>query len=376
MRLTPLDIRKQEFKKGMRGLDADEVYAFLATIADEYEAVLNDNKALRERLLELDDKVQEYRNMEKTLRDTLLTAERITVDAKDAARREAELIIKQAELDADKGVRDIKANAMKLRQEIKSLKSQRESYMARMKMLVETHLKFLESAESDFEEDDRMLDVGKTDKPLSNTTTTPTSKPIDPPRSAARSVEEPRRSPAAGAPPERDSGASMSPPLDTPVTPGGDRPLPDGPTPRPTQSARPEAVSRSSVATAPDPSPEERLNELLSRVAERTAPRAEEETPSKAAPPVTETLPKPPIAQPERPEALEPNTKTLPTGPAPRKSPPDVDSLTVSASPLLHDEADEDVESETPAPNPSEWSLERLKQDILARRAKADETSD
>jgi cell division initiation protein len=65
----------------MRGLDPDEVYAFLATVADEYEAALNDNKALRERLLELDDKVQEYRTIERTLRDTLVTAERVTVEA-------------------------------------------------------------------------------------------------------------------------------------------------------------------------------------------------------------------------------------------------------------------------------------------------------
>ena len=95
MRLTPLDIRKQEFKKAMRGLDADEVYAFLATIADEYEAVINDNKALRERLLELDDKVQEYRNMEKTLRDTLLTAERVTVSAsvKNTGERAGEEVV-------------------------------------------------------------------------------------------------------------------------------------------------------------------------------------------------------------------------------------------------------------------------------------------
>src|SRR5678815_1385025 len=83
MRITPLDVRKQEFRKGMRGLDPDEVYAFLATVADEYEAALNDNKALRERLLELDDKVQEYRTIERTLRDTLVTAERVTVESKD-----------------------------------------------------------------------------------------------------------------------------------------------------------------------------------------------------------------------------------------------------------------------------------------------------
>ena len=80
MRITPLDIRKQEFHRVMRGLDAEEVYAFLSTIGDEYEALLNDNKALRDRLLELDDKVQEYRTMEKTLRDTLLTASAVLDD--------------------------------------------------------------------------------------------------------------------------------------------------------------------------------------------------------------------------------------------------------------------------------------------------------
>ncbi|MEJ2721421.1 MAG: DivIVA domain-containing protein [bacterium] len=155
MRLTPLDIRKQEFRKGMRGLDADEVYAFLSTVADEYEAVINDNKALRERLLELDDKVQEYRNMEKTLRDTLLTAERVTVEAKENARRESDLIVKEAQIEAEKAVRDIRTTAMKLRQEIQELRQQREGYLSRMKILVESHMKFVETAEKDFADEDR-----------------------------------------------------------------------------------------------------------------------------------------------------------------------------------------------------------------------------
>jgi cell division initiation protein len=157
MRLTPLDIRKQEFRKGMRGLDADEVYAFLSTVADEYEAVINDNKALRERLLELDDKVQEYRNMEKTLRDTLLTAERVTVDAKENARRESDLIVKEAQIEAEKAVRDIRTTAMKLRQEIQELRQQRDSYLSRMKILVDSHLRFIESAEKDYAEEEREL---------------------------------------------------------------------------------------------------------------------------------------------------------------------------------------------------------------------------
>ena len=155
MRITPLDVRKQEFRKIMRGLDADEVYAFLSTVADEYEAVLNDNKALRERLLELDDKVQEYRSIERTLRDTLLTAERVTVEAKDNARREASLIIKEAQLEAQKSLRDITSEGARLRQEVQRLRSQRDAYIAKMKVVAESHVKFIESASHDFQVEDR-----------------------------------------------------------------------------------------------------------------------------------------------------------------------------------------------------------------------------
>ncbi|GEM_PF-463028 len=158
MRITPLDIRKQEFRRSMRGLDSDEVYAFLATIADEYETILTDNKALKDRLLELDDKVQEYRNMEKTLRNTLLTAERVNVEAKENARREAGLIIKEAEMEADKAFKNIKDEAMELRNIIQDLKREKESYLSRLKMLAESHLKFIENAENDFKTDDLAVD--------------------------------------------------------------------------------------------------------------------------------------------------------------------------------------------------------------------------
>jgi cell division initiation protein len=154
MRITPLDVRKQEFRRGMRGLDPDEVYAFLATVADEYEAALNDNKALRERLLELDDKVQEYRTIERTLRDTLVTAERVTVESKDNARREATLIIKEAQLQAERSLRDISSEALRLRQEIQRLRSHRDAYVAKMKVVAESHVKFIESAERDFQSED------------------------------------------------------------------------------------------------------------------------------------------------------------------------------------------------------------------------------
>jgi cell division initiation protein len=320
MRLTPLDIRKQEFKKGMRGLDSDEVYAFLATIADEYEAVLNDNKALRERLLELDDKVQEYRNMEKTLRDTLLTAERITVEAKDSARREAELIIKQAELDADKGSRDIKASASRLRQEIQQLKRQRESFMERMKGLVESHLKFLQSAEEDFREEEKMLEREVSQEQGSRLAS-------DDELSRKRSPVLPR----AGATLPRREEPFASPKIDRPLPAG---PLPaGGAPPRPAERPRPDLEATSSSRLTVADSPAEPKVES-SRIFERHAVEMEREAP----------LPTP----------VAPSTERAPKPPAP--------VATAEAMPPSNGPGESDESTNT-----SEWSLERLKRDILGR---------
>lgn len=328
MRLTPLDIRKQEFKKGMRGLDSDEVYAFLSTVADEYEAVLNDNKALRERLLELDDKVQEYRNMEKTLRDTLLTAERMMVEAKDNARREAELIVKQAELDADQGARDIKASASRLRQEIQSLKRQRESYMARMKGLVESHLKFLQSAEEDFHEEEQMMEKESSQDAAARSTSADD-------RSGKRSTVLPR---AGSALPRRDEPLAPSKP---------DRPLPGGPATRLGERARPDLdATMSSRVTIADPPAEPRLEGFDRHTLDRRSVEVEREAPLST--PVVQT-------------------------PVERTADAAVRAATADTEPMgddsRHDESEQDDSSSS-----SEWSLERLKRDILGRWRSTDET--
>jgi cell division initiation protein len=155
MRITPLDVRKQEFRKGMRGLDPEEVYAFLATVADEYETVLTDNRQLRDRVLELDEKVTEYRNMEKTLRDTLLTAERVMAEARENARKEAELILRDARGRAQQHFQDSSAQAESLKQQLRELRSQRDAFLARLRGLAEAQIGLVDSFARDFQEDDR-----------------------------------------------------------------------------------------------------------------------------------------------------------------------------------------------------------------------------
>ncbi|MGD1048727.1 MAG: DivIVA domain-containing protein, partial [Candidatus Krumholzibacteriaceae bacterium] len=150
MRITPLDIRKQEFKKVMRGLDSEEVYAFLNTIAEEYEAVLSDNKNLRERLVALEERLNEYKAIETNLRNTLLTAEKLTQEAKENARREASLMIREAEMEADKAAESIRAHTSQLRREILELKKNKDNYITRLKTLLDSHKKMLDGFEEDF----------------------------------------------------------------------------------------------------------------------------------------------------------------------------------------------------------------------------------
>ncbi len=150
MRVTPLDIKKQEFKKGMRGLDAEEVYAFLNTIADEYEAVLSDNKNLRERLVSLEERLNEFKAIETNLRNTLLTAERLTAEAKENARREASLLIREAEVEAEKSSEMIRAHVSQLRREVLELKKNKDNYLTRLKTLLDSHRKMLEGFQEDF----------------------------------------------------------------------------------------------------------------------------------------------------------------------------------------------------------------------------------
>ncbi len=157
MRITPLDVRKQEFRKSVRGFDCDEVRAFLTTLADEYEAVLVDNKVLRERFQDQDTKISEYQTMERTLRDTLMTAERVMQESKENAAREGDLVIQEAQLTAKGILEECRVRTEELRRELISLRKEKETYLARFKGLAEAQITFIESHKDDFADLDRRL---------------------------------------------------------------------------------------------------------------------------------------------------------------------------------------------------------------------------
>jgi cell division initiation protein len=97
MRVAPLDLRQQRFKTVLRGFDKTEVVAFLTEAADDYEHALREIDRLRQDLLRVESLLTEHRDREANLRNTLLTAQRLADEIKDAAQNEAKLVVKEAQ---------------------------------------------------------------------------------------------------------------------------------------------------------------------------------------------------------------------------------------------------------------------------------------
>src|SRR5512143_1412483 len=97
MNITPLDITQKQFRKVFRGLDPEEVEAFLGLVAVELEGLLKDLAALKEDNQRKAEEIQDHRGRERALQETLVTAQKASEEIRDAARKEAEITIADAE---------------------------------------------------------------------------------------------------------------------------------------------------------------------------------------------------------------------------------------------------------------------------------------
>lgn len=152
MKVSPLDIRKQSFKKVLRGVDPEEVRMFLELVASEYEKVVQDNAMMAEKLSYQEERLDEYRQLEKSLRNSLLTAERITTESREASDREAERILGDAQKRAERILEDSRERLQRLVQEVESLRNKKEVYVRRFRTMIESQLGVLQENEQQFDE--------------------------------------------------------------------------------------------------------------------------------------------------------------------------------------------------------------------------------
>lgn len=143
MALTPLDIHNKEFSKGFRGYDEDEVNEFLDQVIKDYELVIREKRELEEKLADQTERLGHFSNIEETLNKSIVIAQEAAEDVKQGAKKEAKLIIREAEKNADRIVNEALSKARKIALEIEELKKQSKVFRNRFKMLIEAQLDLL-----------------------------------------------------------------------------------------------------------------------------------------------------------------------------------------------------------------------------------------
>jgi cell division initiation protein len=145
MKITPLDITQKQFKRAMRGADRQEVEAFLGLVASEVEALVRENQILRDSNRRLEEDVADLKSRERALQETMITAQKASDEIREAARKEAEITLSEAELQAERIVQSAHQRYLRIVDDIQEVKRQRAQFEIALRGLVEGHLKLLEA---------------------------------------------------------------------------------------------------------------------------------------------------------------------------------------------------------------------------------------
>jgi cell division initiation protein len=145
--ISPLDVRNQIFKKKLRGYDADEVKIFLDAVADRMEDMIKERETLEQENSALRERSNTFAELETTLRETMVTAQRISDEAKVNAQKEADNILGRADLDARAKIAEASKKVEDIVRAHDDTRSQTMAFVAKMRSLLEGQLSFLGSVE-------------------------------------------------------------------------------------------------------------------------------------------------------------------------------------------------------------------------------------
>jgi cell division initiation protein len=146
VKVTPLDIRRKEFKRSMRGYSDEEVDIFLDEVADEFERLFQENMELHDRMQRLEEQIAGHVQMKDALEKTLISAQLQSDEMRANARKESELILRDAELKARGIVNDSYGETQRVQQALIQLKHLEEDFRFKFRSLLEGHLKLLNDA--------------------------------------------------------------------------------------------------------------------------------------------------------------------------------------------------------------------------------------
>jgi cell division initiation protein len=150
-----MDIQRQTFGQRFRGLDPDEVRAYLNIVAEEVASLQMERDRLDQELQSLRSLIDEHRNRETILKNTLLTAQRVSEEIRDNARKEAETTVKEAEMHADRLVELAQGRAHEVERGILDLRAHRSALRTDVRALI-TRLSHLLDLQEEAELEDNL----------------------------------------------------------------------------------------------------------------------------------------------------------------------------------------------------------------------------
>lgn len=143
MRIIPKDIAHKTFDKKMFGYNVEEVLDFLQMVAHEMEALIKENNNLKDSLRDKEIQVLKHKERDKTLKDTIETAQKMSQKIREESDREGKLIINDAQQKANFIIRDAKDSLKRIYHEISDLKRTKVQIEANLRALLQAHLQLL-----------------------------------------------------------------------------------------------------------------------------------------------------------------------------------------------------------------------------------------
>jgi len=162
MKITPLDIRQQQFRVKIRGFSIQEVDAFLEQVADAFESVHLEKKAIQNEMDRLKLEIQGYKEREETFKRAMLNSQKVIEQMKVNARKSADLIVAEAEVRAEKLLNKAHNRLSQLHEDIAELKRQRMQIEVQIRSIIEAHTKLLDIGKEEIkamDEEDSKLRV-------------------------------------------------------------------------------------------------------------------------------------------------------------------------------------------------------------------------
>lgn len=144
MKISPLNIKRQEFSRRIRGYDKEEVDAFLTRLADEFENLQSENDTLTKELENAKEKLSEYRRIEKNLQDTLLKAQENSSKSIESTKKQATLMVKEAEVKASQILEKARENANEIRTAVIHLRDERDLIVSKLKSIIHSQAQLVE----------------------------------------------------------------------------------------------------------------------------------------------------------------------------------------------------------------------------------------